>query len=186
LYYIYDSGKVKYHEWNKLFSKQGELSLRNTELDAIFIGHWERERDGGFVTKSGFDGFYTYYASEGFMYGCTSENWPTLAKFAKENNLIFIPCPGPGYIDTRIRPWNDKNTEARESGLYYERMFMNAVNVNPDFIGITSFNEWHEGTQIEPAIPKTIPGYKYEDYGKDTDPMFYIKKTRELIDEYEE
>jgi len=186
LYYIYDSGKVKYHEWNKLFSKQGELSLRNTELDAIFIGHWERERDGGFITKSGFDGFYTYYASEGFMYGCTSENWPTLAKFAKENNLIFIPCPGPGYIDTRIRPWNDKNTEARESGLYYERMFMNAVNVNPDFIGITSFNEWHEGTQIEPAIPKTIPGYKYEDYGKDTDPMFYIKKTRELIDEYEE
>ncbi|WP_228377905.1 hypothetical protein [Chryseobacterium luteum] len=29
-----------------------------------------------------------------------------------------------------------------------------AVNVNPDFIGITSFNEWHEGIQIEPAVPK--------------------------------
>ncbi|NOR74749.1 MAG: alpha-mannosidase, partial [Draconibacterium sp.] len=120
----------------------------------------------------------------GFMYGCTSSNWPTLAKFAKENDLLFIPCPGPGYIDTRIRPWNVKNTEDREDGKYYERMFMNAVNVSPSFIGITSFNEWHEGTQIEPAIPKKISTFTYEDYGKDTDPLFYIKKTRELVDKY--
>ena len=74
-YYIYDSGKIKYNEWNKLLSKDGELSIRNTPLDATFIGHWERERDGGFILKSGFDGFYTYYASEGFMYGSTSSNW---------------------------------------------------------------------------------------------------------------
>ena len=86
-YYIYDSGKVKYHEWHKLLSKDGELSIRNTPLDATFIGQWERERDGGFIIKSGFDGFYTYYASEGFMYGSTSSNWPILAEFAKQNNL---------------------------------------------------------------------------------------------------
>ncbi|MDX1286381.1 MAG: glycoside hydrolase family 99 protein, partial [Draconibacterium sp.] len=137
LYYIYDSHKVKYYDWHKLFDKDGELSIRGTSLDAIFIGHWERERDGGFFIQSGFDGFYTYYASEGFMYGCTSTNWPVLSEFAKQNNLLFIPCVGPGYIDTRIRPWNDKNTERRNSGKYYERMFKNAANVNPDFIGIT-------------------------------------------------
>ncbi|MCY1718866.1 glycoside hydrolase family 99 protein [Prolixibacteraceae bacterium Z1-6] len=184
LYYIYDSGKVKYYEWNKMLSPEGELSIRNTPLDGLFIGHFERERDGGFILKSGFDGFYTYYASEGFMYGCTSTNWPVLAKFAKENNLLFIPCPGPGYIDTRIRPWNAKNTEDREGGKYYGKMFMNALNVNPDFIGITSFNEWHEGTQIEPAVPKTISTYTYENYGEAVDPMFYIKKTRELVNMY--
>lgn len=183
-YYVYDSGKVKYHEWSKLLNKDGELSIRNTPSDATFIGHWERVRDGGFIIKSGFDGFYTYYASENFMYGCTSSNWPAMAEFAKENKLLFIPCPGPGYIDTRIRPWNTRNTQSREAGKYYERMFMNAVNVNPDFIGITSFNEWHEGTQIEPAIPKSIPTFTYEDYGPETDPMFYIKKTRELINTF--
>ena len=62
---------------------------------------------------------------------------------------------------------------------------MSAINTNPDFIGITSFNEWHEGTQIEPAIPKKISSYIYEDYGLDKDPLFYIKKTRELIRTYE-
>lgn len=183
--YVYDSGKVKYPEWHKLLAADGEISIRNSVCDAWFIGHWERERDGGFITRAGFDGFYTYYASEGFMYGCTSSNWPVLANFARENNLIFIPCAGPGYIDLRIRPWNTRNTHGRDNGKYYENMFMNAVNVNPDFIGITSFNEWHEGTQIEPAVPKTIPSFTYEDYGKNTDPLFYIKKTRELVNRYE-
>jgi glycoprotein endo-alpha-1,2-mannosidase len=181
MYYIYDSGKVKYYEWNKFLNVDGELSVRNTNLDAVFIGHWERRLDGEFIIKSGFDGFYTYYASDGFMYGCTTSNWPILAKFAEENDLLFIPCPGPGYIDTRIRPWNGRNTKDRKNGKYYEHMFMNAVKVNPDFIGITSFNEWHEGTQIEPAIPKSIPNYTYKDYGKEADPKYYIKKTRELI-----
>jgi hypothetical protein len=60
----------------------------------------------------------------------------------------------------------------------------NAVETNADFIGITSFNEWFEGTQIEPAVPKTIPSYTYEDYGKDTNPLFYTHKTRELISKY--
>ena len=58
---------------------------------------------------------------------------------------------------------------------------MHALGTDPDFIGITSFNEWHEGTQIEPAIPKKIPSFSYEDYGPHTDPMYYIHKTRELI-----
>ena len=89
-------------------------------------------------------------------------------------------------MDTRIRPWNEKTTQSRDSGRYYEAMMAKAVETNPDFIGITSFNEWFEGTQIEPAVPKSISGYTYEDYGKDTDPLFYIRKTRELISKYVE
>jgi glycoprotein endo-alpha-1,2-mannosidase len=38
-------------------------------------------------------------------------------------------------------------------------MMRNAIDTNPDFVGITSFNEWFEGTQIEPAVPKTITSY---------------------------
>ena len=39
-------------------------------------------------------------------------------------------------------------------------------------------------TQIEPAVPKSIPTFTYDDYGKNTDPLFYIKQTRALIDKY--
>jgi glycoprotein endo-alpha-1,2-mannosidase len=184
LYYIYDSYKVKSEEWAKVLNPEGEITIRNNALDATFIGLWVNENEGDFFLDSGFDGFYTYFASDGFVYGSTTSNWPYLKDYSKQNDLIFNPCVGPGYIDTRIRPWNNANTKPREKGAYYEKMFKSALKTNPDFIGITSFNEWHEGTQIEPAVPKSISAYTYEDYGKDTDPLFYIEKTRELIKEY--
>jgi glycoprotein endo-alpha-1,2-mannosidase len=185
LLYVYDSYKIKSKEWSRLLNANGDISLRNTLLDATVIGLWVHRNEGDFFIDSGFDGFYTYFASDGFVYGSTPANWKRLSKFAAKNNLIFIPSVGPGYIDTRIRPWNHRNTRDREKGFYYENMFKSAAILNPDYISITSFNEWHEGTQIEPAIPKTIPGFTYEDYGKDADPLFYIKKTKNLISEYQ-
>lgn len=64
-------------------------------------------------------------------------------------------------------------------------MFEKAVQTSADFISITSFNEWHEGTQIEPAIPRRLSTYTYEDYGEDIDPLFYIRQTKALIERYE-
>ena len=184
-YYLYNSYKLNYQKWQSILIPDSLSSIRNTPLDGIFISLWTLRKDGEFALVSGFDGIYTYYATDGFHFGSTTSNWQNMSEYAKENDLIFIPCVGPGYIDTRIRPWNEKNTRNRNNGQYYEKMFMNAIDANPDFIGITSFNEWHEGTQIEPAVPKKLSSYTYEDYGEDTDPLFYIKKTRELISEYE-
>jgi glycoprotein endo-alpha-1,2-mannosidase len=107
-----------------------------------------------------------------------------MADFAEKNDLIFCPSVGPGYLDTRIRPWNSSTTIERDNGNYYRNMFRSAIQVNPDFISITSFNEWHEGTQIEPAISKKLTDYVYEDYGQDTDPDYYLKLTKELIKQY--
>ncbi|MFT5054856.1 MAG: glycoprotein endo-alpha-1,2-mannosidase, partial [Oceanospirillaceae bacterium] len=163
-HYVYDSYKVDAEDWARLLSESGNLSIRNTELDGTFIGLWVEENEHAFFLNAGFDGFYTYFASDGFVYGSTITNWKTMSHWAKENDLIFIPCAGPGYLDTRIRPWNDTNTKPRNGGEYYKFMFNAAVESQPDFIGITSFNEWHEGTQIEPSISKSIEGYSYEDF----------------------
>lgn len=183
-YYLYDSYKLRYPDWQSILNPDSPSTIRNTPLDGVFISLWTLRLDGEFTVKSGFDGFYTYFGTDGFVYGSTTSNWQYMSEFAKKNNLIFVPCVAPGYIDTRIRPWNGKNARARDNGQYYEKMFMNAVNVNPDYIGITSFNEWHEGTQIEPAVPKKLSSYTYEDYG-DADPSFYMKETKALIRRYE-
>ncbi|WP_288448347.1 glycoside hydrolase family 99 protein [uncultured Chryseobacterium sp.] len=182
LFYVYDSYKISKEEWSKMLSQNGEKTVRNTDLDAFYIGLWVEKDDVKFFDSAGFDGFYTYFASEGFVYGSTTANWNFMAQYAKDHNLIFIPCVGPGYSDTRIRPWNEANFKSRENGKYYEKMFDAAIKVDPDFIGITSFNEWHEGTQIEPAIPKKSGDFTYEDYGKDS--LFYIKETKRLTDKF--
>ena len=60
----------------------------------------------------------------------------------------------------------------------------------PNFVSITSFNEWHEGTQIEAAIPKTttdkdnVP-FTYLSYEPDP-PDMYLTLTRTLIEDYME
>jgi glycoprotein endo-alpha-1,2-mannosidase len=45
----------------------------------------------------------------------------------------------------------------RRGGAYFAEMLTAAAESGPSMVGVTSFNEWHEGTQIEPAAPR--PGY---------------------------
>ena len=157
------------------------MTIRDTSYDVIAIGLWVTEDELAFFLAGGFDGYYTYFASDGFTFGSTSDNWTHLAYVAREHDLLFIPCVGPGYVDTRIRPWNGSTTRPREGGAYYDRMFDAALGVRPPFVGITSFNEWHEGTQIEPTVPKAIDGYIYEDYAP-LAPDYYLKRTRHWAD----
>lgn len=183
--YIYDSYLTPAEEWGRLLKPDGDLSLRGSEYDIFAIGLWVNRDEGEFFVTGGFDGFYTYFASDGFTYGSSAENWPELGAWGKNHDLAFIPCVGPGYLDTRIRPWNSATTRPREEGAYYDRMFEAALEVDPPFIGITSFNEWHEGTQIEPAVPVSIEGYSYEDYSP-LEPDYYLGRTRHWVDLFTE
>ena len=61
--------------------------------------------------------------------------------------------------------------------------FLTAMAVRPRAITITSFNEWHEGTQIERAVPKAASQAFYQDYG-DGSPSFYLDLTRELATQW--
>ena len=173
MFYVYDSYLIKKEEWKKALAP-----IRNTKYDGYYIGLWVEKGEEEFFKESGFDGFYTYFVSEGFTYGSTIKNWKYLSSWAKENNKLFIPCVGPGYSDTQVRPWNGQNFKSREKGVYYDRMFTGAIESKPDIIGITSFNEWHEGTQIEPAIPFQNDSFVYEDYGN-LPSDFYLNKTKE-------
>ncbi|XP_069124549.1 uncharacterized protein [Argopecten irradians] len=154
MYYIYDSYQVSAKLWADLFSPSGKTTVRGTELDGFFIGLLVEQQHKVHVFSAGFDGFYTYFATNGFTYGSSWDKWKDIQKFAQSHSKMFIPSVGPGYIDTNVRPWNAKNTRNRNSGVYYRDAFEAAFKVKPSIISITSFNEWHEGTQIEPAVSK--------------------------------
>jgi len=164
LFYIYDSYRITPNEWQRIFTSRGNLSVRNTELDAVFIALLVEYKHRFDIKKAGFDGFYTYFASNGFSYGSSWKNWKGLANYAFKNSLIFIPSVGPGYMDTRVRAWNGKNTQPRRNGVYYETAWRTALAAPAKYVSVTSFNEWHEGTQIEPAIPMKCNNYTYESY----------------------
>ena len=184
VFFVYDSYKTPAKEWATVLSKEGLQTLRETASDAVVIGLWVKKDEERFMLEGGFDGFYTYFATDGFTYGSTVRNWPRLAEWARANHKLFVPCVAPGYIDTRIRPWNGVNTREREAGAYYDRMWSAALGVSPELVGITSFNEWHEGTQIEPAVPKQIQGFTYLDY-QPLSADYYLKRTAYWIGKWQ-
>jgi hypothetical protein len=56
----------------------------------------------------------------------------------------------PGY-DDHLVPGRQPLLLTRNDGETYQKVWENAIAADPDWILITSFNEWYEGTEIEPS-----------------------------------
>ena len=98
----------------------------------------------GWAAAGRFDGVYTYD-----VLVFTGDRFARLCEQARKVKLLCAPSVGPGYdarravADARVRP--------RRQGKTYDGMWQSAIRAGADLVTITSYNEWHEGTQIEPA-----------------------------------
>jgi glycoprotein endo-alpha-1,2-mannosidase len=158
VFYVYDSYHVPPGEWARVLAPGGDLSVRGTQLDGLFLGLWLERPHGQELRAGGFDGAYTYFASDGFSYGSTTAHWAGMAAEASSLGLLLVPSVGPGYDDSKIRPWNAASVREREGGRYYEKMWRAALAMRPTprIVSVTSYNEWGEGTQIEGAVAREI------------------------------
>jgi glycoprotein endo-alpha-1,2-mannosidase len=113
----------------------------------------------GAAAAAGFDGVYTYYI---VVYG--GGKFARLCKEAHAAKLLCAPSVGPGY-DAR-RGSGDPVLKSRRNGATYDSMWKMAIQAGADRVTITSYNEWHEGTQIEPASssPTRRGRYRYLSY----------------------
>ncbi len=191
IYYVYDSYHISPSDWASLLAPDGAQTIRGTALDGVFIGLWLERAHGEDLVQGGFDGTYSYFASEGFSYGSTLAHWPHMVAFcrAQEKEFLSVLSIGPGYDDEKIRPWNAHNTKPRDGLRYLDRMFEAAHKAGPDAVSITSWNEWGEGTQVEPAkagwrceaewvgnathLP--VRPYAYQEY-EGGDPFLYVDR----------
>jgi Glycosyl hydrolase family 99 len=57
----------------------------------------------------------------------------------------------PGYDDTRVPGRTGTYIVPRDNGATYATSWQAAMSSNPEWITITSFNEWFEGAEIEPS-----------------------------------
>jgi glycoprotein endo-alpha-1,2-mannosidase len=74
----------------------------------------------------------------------------------------MVAAAGPGKISsvTIIPGYNDQNTGRppprpvtdRWGGETYWALWQEAIAATPDYVLITSWNEWHEGTELEPSV----------------------------------
>ena len=100
----------------------------------------------GWAAAAHFDGLYTYdFVSFG------ADKFARLCEQAHAIHLLCAPSVGPGY-DGR-RAGEPPAGRGRRAGQTYDLLWSAALAAEPDVVTITSFNEWGEGTQIEPAEP---------------------------------
>lgn len=109
-----------------------------------------------------FGGLYNYAVGTDFT------GWKGIADWCRANGRIWAPSVGPGYIDDRAVPGNTTPNLERADGSTYDRIWSSALapanGGPPTWVSITSFNEWHEGTMIEPATSAPPSGYGYQTY----------------------
>jgi len=112
----------------------------------------------GQAATADFSGVYTY---DIVTYGARE-----LARYCKEAHqvgLLCAPSVGPGFDAERAT--GDPRVLPRRDGATYDGMWRAALKAGADRVTITSFNEWQEGTQIEPADPpQRLQGMPYASY----------------------
>ncbi len=142
-----------------------------------------------FIRTAGFAGGYAYDILPWFRHldQCAARLAHLAPEFASTGKIL-IPSVGPGYDDGRaVHPGTVVPRAARSrdegTGTTYTRQWQMVAGLPVPIISITSFNEWHEGTQIEPAVARHTPGYDYPAYLRG--PLQYIHLTAEMVGRYE-
>jgi hypothetical protein len=151
VFYVYDSYTIA----SGLASAVD--SIRGTQYDAILISNNSPITDTSLVDAIHYDGFFTYNVKSEH-----GNNFQTMSDALHSGNSLWCPSVSAGYVDTRTQR---DGFVSRKSGQRLNMMMAEAYRTYADFITITSFNEWHEGTQIEPAQAKSITGFEYMNFG---------------------
>jgi hypothetical protein len=145
VYYPFD-GLIPDAEWLELAAEFPSIEL------------WAQTDDAARAAEAGFDGVYTYDVN-----AVRGGAFAGLCARATQAGIACSPSVGPGYNASRAT--SDHRVRSRRAGATYDGMWRAAIAAEPDRITITSYNEWHEGTQIEPARRQRSSIYgSYESY----------------------
>jgi hypothetical protein len=146
-------------------------SLHSQEPGVVVLTDQANNR---WVTSGHFDGAYSYVVLDIDEVGY---DWAAAIPAC----AWYVPGINPGISAIQIQYEDEVNTPRRDGQTYdnrWERMF--ATGVEPTLVAISTFNEWHEGTQIEPAAVGMTRsnGQPYLDFSP-LDPEAYLDMTND-------
>jgi hypothetical protein len=130
--YVYRSADFTVEDWRRVTGLPSGMRL------------FAQTNHVGFAAAAGFSGFYTY---DILLYH--GAKFDRLCSQARAAGILCAPSVGPGYEASQAT--GDIRVKPRNNGATYDSMWRAALRASADLVTITSYNEWGEGTQIEPA-----------------------------------
>jgi hypothetical protein len=163
--YLRHNGKPVIFFWQNDRFSPSEWSLIRKQIDPNRNTLWIAE---GVTTTwlSEFDGLHMYNVA------WSRDFYKSAMKFAtptKQLGKIWIATAMPGWDDRKVKGRAGTYVKNRRDGQMFRESFIGAAASQPDLLVITSFNEWMEGSHIEPSVS----------FGD-----IYLNLTRELIAQY--
>jgi Glycosyl hydrolase family 99 len=138
-------------------------------VSALPVATWQHLRDQVDPDRNALwiaEGTSTQYLSVFDGHHLYSITWPNrippsqtlsswgdrVRKYNRENGTakLWIATVMPGYDDRKARPGNGF-ARSRDGGEYYRQSWQAAIASKPQWVVINSFNEWVEGSYIEPS-----------------------------------
>jgi len=166
--YLKVGGRPVIFFWRQQRFSVDEWAAIRQQVDPNHASIWIAEgADLGYLRV--FDGIHLYSVAWSADPASALVNFGAKARKAAQDLGGFrywVATAMPGYDDLKLRGGFSR---ARNNGDYYRASFSGAAKSGADFTIITSFNEWLEGTQIEPSVS----------YGD-----AYLSLTRELAAAY--
>jgi hypothetical protein len=118
-----------------------------------------------------FDGHHLYNIAWASDPARTLADWGSrVRRYASERNLwrLWVATAMPGFNNSSIQR-QAPLVVGRQGGAYYRQTWAAAMASRPDWIVVTSFNEWVEGSMIEPSVSY---GNLYLDITRELAPQF--------------
>jgi len=143
------------------------LAADNDAANALGVRTMGESGDVGFVKGGGFAQWaWTAHFRGVYLYDAINYNAPDFPAFcaaARIYGLVCAPVAAPGF--SAVRAEGVSYGMSRQNGYTYDDRWMGDLGARPDLVVITSYNEWHEGTQIEPAVPECLSStFCYQNY----------------------
>jgi len=173
------------------------IGVRGAEQDPVQADYWQQAMDaihalpegaliianttqGNWIDSGHFDGLYNYASLH------LEENGGFAWARSLPPDALYVPSVIPGFSARRVG-YADNTYIPRQDGGTYNEQWTAALGtgVQPELVTITSFNEWHEGSIIEPPQfgLSSGNGYTYADFGA-LPPEGYLDLTRNWVAEY--